>query len=608
MLGAATRSRSLLSIQFLCLRASLIATALVLIIGFAPAHAVDQPINPLVAPIATSRTDVLVVANANYVGSADVASYYASKRNIPTSNILQVHVPTTYIVTRGGYESLRDQILNFLLTHRLNTTDPAPICGTGHPYYCNVKAAFLRAHTEFRYIVLMPGVPSLFFDTAATGQEQYNVADPSVDAHLQKALLNYTSVGAFPSTGPVHRNREIEFGDGRGMRLVNAGADGEFIVGRISGQTTEAALALVDRTIAAEGRGLYGKLYSSRYGRHQGKADWPDYQNGGLVYGAPTALSGTTTTGTSWRYQLGLWGDTAGSCSDYLENSSQSAGVAPLICGVRMNNGEENPPGVAGGRFPDPVNAVAYLGSLNGQPTSGKTHTFDRVLNWKHGTDQCEGLCENLATTGARADCRAASVDVFKEINSSCVGVSPGFIGYNYQSFPVAFYANWPTGWYFSGSESNGGDWEDVPDGDVKTPFSLPLIRTDDGYGADQKSLWFGTHGQLAGAKCYAGTDFSAAATETCDTRQRGIIAQRIDFPQAHTFTSASPAQYELRFRAKSTQQTVIPVDVYFLTRDASSSQQVYESLPQYMEIDPARRWNDGEYVQTLTVDPASVT
>ncbi len=77
---------------------------------------------------------------------------------------------------------------------------------------------------------------------------------------------------------------------------------------------------------------------------------------------------------------------------------------------------------------PQVVDALGYQGWLDGQASVG---SFNALLNWRKD-DQCTvTLCDNAADPAA---CRATSTDIFGEINTACVGVADGFMGYNHQS------------------------------------------------------------------------------------------------------------------------------------------------------------------------------
>jgi len=86
------------------------------------------------------------------------------------------------------------------------------------------------------------------------------------------------------------------------------------------------------------------------------------------------------------------------------------------------------------------VDALGYQGWLDGQVAAGN---FSALLNWRKDGQCSVILCADAADPQA---CRLVSSDPFHEINTDCVGVAEGFVGYNHQPWPVSYRAVWPTG------------------------------------------------------------------------------------------------------------------------------------------------------------------
>jgi hypothetical protein len=177
----------------------------------------------------------------------------------------------------------------------------------------------LRQYTKIRYLVTTRGVPTR---TTIDGSTLPYNSSTSVDNYLAYWLVRYfTEDVRFD-----FMEREIAFKDGRGMRIVDPDYDGELIVGRLDGINRDSTLALIDRTIEAENNGVYGKNYGSKYGVLLSRAQWYDYSANRLVYG--TSAYGEDAD--SWRYQLGMFGESRPECIDYLNYSPTSAdGKAP---------------------------------------------------------------------------------------------------------------------------------------------------------------------------------------------------------------------------------------------------------------------------------------
>ena len=472
--------------------------------------------------VEAARDDVLIVVNDNSIDSAQVGAYYAQQRDIDPANIVHVRVPDSYFINWDDFRRLRDQLIRFMQAHTLD--DPAlepVVCTDGEPpYYCEAAMEQLRAHTRIRHLVTTRGVPTRM--TVAGSTLAWSGAPTSVDNYLKYWLINY-----FADDVPLKfTEREAAFGDGRGMRAVEPTTDRELIVGRIDGLDLAAARALVDRTLAAERAGIYGTWYgSSKFFR------WRDANSRAAIY----PKSGSSLLG--WRYALGVWGEDRPECVDYLTASGGlTEGKAPAYCRVQFNDdsnaavqtteGVSYPaPGNAASRQPNPVNALGYQGWLDGQQSVG---SFNALLNWRKD-DQCTvTLCADAADPEA---CRAASTDSFRELNTDCVGVADGFVGYNHQSYPVSYLAAWPTGWNTTGS------------GDVDR-LAFPEVRTDSGFD-DNFSLWFRNTDQEADPRCYASSDFTLPASAPCQDTRQLLLNQTIPLGNM-PFNANNPPTYQV--------------------------------------------------------------
>lgn len=468
------------------------------------------------------RDDVLIIVNDNSLDSCEVGRYYAEKRGLGRNNILHVATPASYWLNWNEFRGLRDQIIHHMQQHSFKDANVTPvICADGDPpFYCSASMTQMQQQTKIRYIVMTRGVPTR---TTVDNSSLNWRSSTSVDNYLSYWLVRYFSVDSVLSFS----ERERAFKDGRGMRIVEPAEDKEIIVGRIDGINLQAAKSLIDRTMDVEANGLYGKHYGSRYGRLLGRAQWMDYSTNRLVYG--TSSSGDTAD--SWRYQLGIFGETRPECIDYLNFSrSTAAGKAPAHCNVRFS---ESQPGTTGSRTPIAEDALVYQGSLHGQ-ISGAGN-FNNILNWVRNRECTVKLCENAADP---ATCQAQSTDPFKELNTACVGVAEGFMGFNYQSFPVSYMTSWPTGWRGPGGGSNNN-------------MGFPEVRDDIGYD-DAQSLWYRNTDTVANTLCYAvGADFSVPPTLPCRDQRRVALYQTHSFA-AEAVDLVTPQTYRVRFWYKT--------------------------------------------------------
>ena len=88
------------------------------------------------------------------------------------------------------------------------------------------------------------------------------------------------------------------------------------------------------------------------------------------------------------------------------------------------------------------------VGIYSGNNHSGNNHTafngsLTRMLNWRKTDEPCTPLCRDLPIA-EQAECRLASTDHYKEINTSCVGTALGFLGWQRRSYPVQYMGFFP--------------------------------------------------------------------------------------------------------------------------------------------------------------------
>ncbi len=226
--------------------------------------------------VEAARDDVLIIVNDNSIDSPQLGAYYAEQRDIDPANIVHVRVPDSYFISWDDFRRLRDQLIHFMQVNTLDDPALAPVvCTDGEPpYYCRAAMEQLRAHTRIRYLVTTRGVPTRM---TVDGSTLFSPGAPtSVDNYLKYWLINY-----FADDVPLtFSEREVAFGDGRGMRAVEPATDRELIVGRIDGLDLAAARALVDRTLAAERRastapGMGQASFSAGGMRTRGAAIYP---------------------------------------------------------------------------------------------------------------------------------------------------------------------------------------------------------------------------------------------------------------------------------------------------------------------------------------------
>jgi hypothetical protein len=219
----------------------------------------------------------------------------------------------------------------------------------------------------------------------------FNDEDPSLDAYLSMDLFAYS--------------------DGRwGPYRVHWG--------RIDGVSSETAKRLVLRAKSAEQSGLDGKLitqanpsqYFMRYGSTPADLCRANIEDG-AVWNSNACDVGYEKTGLVPGYP----------------GSSTASSLIPNISMFLGTN-------------PWPNNQNAFNAS------------WDTMLKWRRNSGSCIPLCKDFTTSVERAECRATSQDYFKEINTSCIGGAPGFMGMQLRSWPAVNIGFVPPGYDGPGS------------------------------------------------------------------------------------------------------------------------------------------------------------
>ncbi|VAW57977.1 hypothetical protein MNBD_GAMMA11-2884 [hydrothermal vent metagenome] len=542
-------------------------------------------------PAQGNRDDVLIIVNDNSLDSCEVGRYYAEQRGLGQNNILHVRTPANYYIQLDQFKILRDQIIQHMqqrIVARDSTFIPV-VCTDGDiPFYCQASMDQLRANTGLRYIVTTKGVPTRFIFNGSTIFLSPN-SSTSVDNYLKYWLINYFTKDI--SFSSISQNRARAFGDGRNIRIVEPASDLELVIGRIDGVTLDTAKALIDRTHAAEGNGFYGKIYaytglgSPRFNGPIGMR-WKDYsQRSANIYDG---------SGAPWRYPFGIFGEAAPECSDYLDpthylnfSQSDSRGKAPQSCtlkfSVGLNGANDQPPGQPSSRQPLADDAIIYSGYLDGQAAGNGS--FNAFLNWRRDSSCTNTLCEDLPAT-EQAACRAASIDVYKEIDTRCVGMADGFIGYNYQSFPVAQLQIAPTGWL---TGTSGG-----------YRIGRPVVREDSGFD-DNLSLWYQDDEEVASPACYSSSDFSAPASADCVSDLLMNFNQKITFATTQTSDALAPDQYRLRLKYNAENlNKAITVKAFIQVTELVGGKRVNYNRVNVSLAIPANTvtgWQDGEAI-----------
>jgi uncharacterized protein (TIGR03790 family) len=202
--------------------------------------------------------EVIVIYNSRLPESRAVADYYAARRNVPTNQVFGFDLPTTEDISRSAFRDalqkplarlLEQQKLWHIASHFVTDTNNTPS-----------RVEWRPSESKIRYAVLCYGVP-LHIPEDPTFSEpvpdklipELRRNEAAVDSELALLPLIEQSL---PITGPL-RNWAYT---ATATALLHP-TNGLLLVARLDGPTPEIARGLVDKALAAEADGLWGRAY-----------------------------------------------------------------------------------------------------------------------------------------------------------------------------------------------------------------------------------------------------------------------------------------------------------------------------------------------------------
>ena len=211
---------------------------------------------PLVA--LAGGDEVVVVYNSRLPESRAVAEHYAQLRQVPSRQVLGFALTPEETMSRADFtDSLQKPLAEKLETLRLWKFGKVTIPGkSGNPDQIETRVV----SSQIRYAVLCCGVPlkigpALSLDEVSSKlmSEQFRRNEAAVDSEL--ALLPEIKT-KLPLTGPLP-NPLYGCTNPAALNCTS----GILLVSRLDGPTTAIARSLVDKAIAAEKNGLWGRGY-----------------------------------------------------------------------------------------------------------------------------------------------------------------------------------------------------------------------------------------------------------------------------------------------------------------------------------------------------------
>jgi uncharacterized protein (TIGR03790 family) len=202
--------------------------------------------------------EVVVIYNSRMPESKAVAEHYATARQVPARQVFGFGLATNEIISRENFiELLQKPLADRLEAARLWKFGEVAIPATaGEPAQTQTRVV----QSKIRYAVLCYGVP-LKIEPSATLDElaakltndSFRRNEASVDSEL--AWLPMLK-GKIPLTGPLPNPF---YGCTNPVKLNCT--NGILLVARLDGPTPEIARALVDKSLAAESNGFWGRAY-----------------------------------------------------------------------------------------------------------------------------------------------------------------------------------------------------------------------------------------------------------------------------------------------------------------------------------------------------------
>jgi uncharacterized protein (TIGR03790 family) len=202
--------------------------------------------------------EVVVIYNSRMPESKGVAEHYATMRKVPSSQVFGFELTTNEVISRDDFTDL----LQKPLAEKLESSKLWRFAKVNFPS-TNGQPAHIEnrvVESKIRYAVLCYGVPlkiapsSLMEELAQKiTREEFRRNEAAVDSEL--AWLPVLKL-EIPLSGPLP-NPFYMITNRAAMNCTN----GILLVTRLDGATAEIASGLVDKAMAAESNGLWGRAY-----------------------------------------------------------------------------------------------------------------------------------------------------------------------------------------------------------------------------------------------------------------------------------------------------------------------------------------------------------
>ncbi|WP_197456732.1 TIGR03790 family protein [Cephaloticoccus primus] len=228
---------------------------------------------------AQAAARLVILANADDADSLRIARHYAAARGVPEANIVALPLPREETISWERFveklwEPLQDELIKrgWIDALKGSRRDPAGrrrAASSGHTisYLVVCRGVPLRIEHAEAFFVPSPDIdrrPEFRSNAAAVDSELSLLAygDYNINAYFPNPLFRGERVGGLELGGR-----------GRSARAVLS-EPCVIKVARLDGPSTRAVLALIDRTLEAEERGLRGRAYVDVRGPHAEGEVW----------------------------------------------------------------------------------------------------------------------------------------------------------------------------------------------------------------------------------------------------------------------------------------------------------------------------------------------
>lgn len=337
---------------------------------------------------------VLVLYNENLTKSKELALYYVQKRKLPSETLCGLRMTSNPYTTYEEFKGAKKRIIEECLCKQKEIQEKFSACDLSQLENLD-KEILLDA------VVMIKGLPY-----RVTSHHE----DPSLGYLLQDELFRYSTT--------IEPKTRIYWGN-------------------LEGITFERARAHFDRSMLAEENGFKGNIFTE----HQSLNAFGDKKNLIPPHGATTYAHSLTGLEVPRNNHLE---------NPCIEDGYNARPWDPNRCRV-FSTYDGKVPG-SSSHFNNPTNAGLFIGTNYGPNGQGAFNSrLSHLLAWKKDFSNCKALCSEFTDEASREECRNNSLDYLKQINTSCVGGSQNFMGYQYRSWTVQQLGLYPLNWFGPG-------------------------------------------------------------------------------------------------------------------------------------------------------------